>query len=471
MTQYTFPTGFFWGAAASGPQTEGDINKPHRSIWDSWFREQPERFFQQIGPQKVCETYDKFREDVALMKQTGFNSFRTSIQWSRLINDLETGEPDADAVRFYNAYFDEMISNGITPMINLYHFDMPEVLQKRYGGFESAHVTELFARFARTAFQLFGHKVKHWITFNEPIVPVEGGYLYDFHYPNKKDGKLAAQVAFNIMLAHAKAVRIFRETVPNGEIGVVLNLTPSYPRSDSDADKKAAWYADLLFNRSFLDPLVKHEFPKELCEILATHDCLPEMQAGDAHLITSSAIDFLGVNYYVPRRVKARESAYTLDYFTPEYYFENYVDPDGRFNPYRDNNEILPQAIYDIATNIRDNYGNIKWYLAEIGIAMDEESEGQPQADGVIDDTFRIRLMEEHLLQLHRAITDGSQCFGVHQWTFIDNWSWINSFKRRYGFWRLNLTTGERQIKRNALWFEKLARSNTLTISTPEGEQ
>ena len=135
-------------------------------------------------------------------------------------------------------------------------------------------------------------------------------------------------------------------------------------------------------------------------------------------LILSAEIDFLGVNYYVPRRVKAREGEYDLDYFTPEYYFENAVNPQGRFNPYRDNNEILPQAIYDIAANIRDNYGNIKWYLAEIGIAMDRQSEGEPGADGVIDDNFRIQLMEEHLVQLHRAIADGANCFGVHQWTF-----------------------------------------------------
>lgn len=157
------------------------------------------------------------------------------------------------------------------------------------------------------------------------------------------------------------------------------------------------------------------------------------------------------------------ECPYELDYFTPEYYFENYSDPEGRFNPYRDNNEIFPQAIYDIASNIRDNYDNMKWYLAEIGIAMDIQSEGPVLADGVIDDTFRIELMEEHLEQLHRAISEGANCFGVHQWTFIDNWSWINSFKRRYGFWRLDLESGERQIKRNALWFAELAASNGFT--------
>ncbi|HCQ3754932.1 TPA: glycoside hydrolase family 1 protein, partial [Escherichia coli] len=167
----------------------------------------------------------------------------------------------------------------------------------------------------------------------------------------------------------------------------------------------------------------------------------------DVEIITSSTIDFLGVNYYVPRRVQARENEYTLDYFTPEYYFENYIDPNGRFNPYRDNNEIHPEAIYDIANNIKNNYGNIKWYLSEIGIAMDLESEGEPSSDGIIDDTFRIELMEEHLIQLHRAISQGANCFGVHQWTFIDNWSWLNSFKRRYGFWRLDVETGQRIMK------------------------
>lgn len=172
------------------------------------------------------------------MKQTGFNSFRTSIQWSRLIADFETGAPDAAAVRFYNDYLDEMIESGIEPMINLYHFDMPEALQEQYGGFESAHVAELFARFARTAFELFGHKVKYWITFNEPIVPVEGGYLYDFHYPCKKDGRLAAQVAFNIMLAHAKAVGAFRELALESQIGVVLNLTPPIPAAIARRIKK-----------------------------------------------------------------------------------------------------------------------------------------------------------------------------------------------------------------------------------------
>jgi 6-phospho-beta-glucosidase len=233
-------------------------NKANESIWDLWHRESPERFYKGLGSQVVTDTYNRYKEDVQLMKQVGFNSFRTSIQWSRLIKDFETGEVCPDAVEFYNNYLDEMIANGIEPMMNLYHFDIPAQLQEKFGGFESKKVVELYVDYAVKAFKLFGNKVKYWITFNEPVVPTEGGYLYDFHYPCKKDGKLAVQVAYNTILAHAKAVHAFNQlSIEDSKIGVVLNLTPSYTRNDSEEDKKAAWYADLLFNRSFLKQLLK----------------------------------------------------------------------------------------------------------------------------------------------------------------------------------------------------------------------
>lgn len=453
-----FPENFFWGAAASGPQTEGITNKVNKSIWDIWFEKEPERFYNQISPYVVCDTYNKFKEDVKLMKEINFNSFRTSIQWSRLIKDFYTGEVDPDAVRFYNEYIDELIKNGIEPMINLYHFDMPAKLQEELGGWENKKTTELFVIFAKKAFELFGDRVKYWTTFNEPIVPVEGGYLYNFHYPCKKDMKLAVQVAYNIILAHAKAVQEYRRQKLDGKIGVILNLTPTYTRGERAEDKKAAHIADLFFNRSFLDPMVKGEFPQELIEILKEHNMLPETTEEEKNIILNSKVDYLGVNYYVPRRVKAVEK--TPEKFTePEYYFEYHVKENGRFNPYRDGNEIHPVALYDIAKNIQENYNNIPWYIGEIGIAMSLDSE-KTLPDGRIDDSFRTNLLIEHLDELHKAIQEGANCFGVHQWTFIDNWSWLNSFKRRYGFYRLDLETGERKIKEHAKWFKEVAKNN-----------
>lgn len=237
-------------------QSEGNANQINQSIWNYWFEKEPKKFCDEVGPDIVCDTYNKFKEDVALMKEINFNSFRTSIQWARLIKNLETGEVYEDAVRFYNEYINELLKNKIEPIINLYHFDMPSELQEKFGGFESKEVIELFVMFAQKAFELFGDRVKYWTTFNEPIVPVEGGYLYDFHYPNKK---LAAQVAYNIILAHAKVINLYRKMELSGKIGVILNLTLSYAKSNSKEDLKAAYMADLFFNRSFLDSMLKGE--------------------------------------------------------------------------------------------------------------------------------------------------------------------------------------------------------------------
>ncbi|MGL5384108.1 MAG: glycoside hydrolase family 1 protein [Culicoidibacterales bacterium] len=459
-----FPEGFLWGAATSGIQSEGGFDKANPSIWELWYEKQPERFYQQISCDVVCDTYHRYAEDAQLMAEIGMNSFRTSIQWGRLIKDLETGEVDQQAVEFYNNYIDALIENGVEPILGLYHFDMPAVLQETYGGFESAIVVEKFNDYAKICFELFGDRVKKWSTFNEPIVPVEGGYLYDFHYPNKQDARAAVCVAYHTILAHAKAVHSYRELGCDGEIGVVLNLTPSYT-DDQPQNKLAAYYADLFFNRSFLDPMVKGVFPKELIDILKTAQLLPVYTTAEIEIITSAKVDFLGVNYYVPRRVRARTTPYDLTYFTPELFFEYYTESEARFNPFRDNNEIKPVAIYDIAKNIQENYGNIKWYLSEIGIAMDVASEGKIQADGLIDDSFRIGLLEEHLVQLAQAINEGANCFGVHNWTFIDCWSWMNSFKRRYGFYRLDLATQERQLKKSGEWHRQLAANNGFTYN------
>lgn len=160
------------------------------------------------------------------------------------------------AVAFYNALIDSLLAQGITPFINLYHFDMPLCMQQK-GGWESRTVVEAYANYAKTCFTLFGDRVTHWFTFNEPIVPVEAGYLNDLHYPCVVDFKRAVVVAYHSVLAHAKAVSHFRAQGNEGTIGIILNLSPTYPRSTSQEDLLAANYADLLLNKSFLDPVTK----------------------------------------------------------------------------------------------------------------------------------------------------------------------------------------------------------------------
>lgn len=454
--KYEFPKGFWWGTATSGPQSEGsaDVDGKSKTIWDHWFEVQPERFHNGVGPEDTSTFYANYKDDIKLLKETGHNSFRTSIQWARLIPN-GVGEVNSKAVEFYNNVIDELLKEGIMPIINLFHFDMPMCMQE-IGGWESREVVDAYVNYAKTCFELFGDRVKYWTTFNEPIVPVEGGYLYDFHYPNIIDGKRAAQVGFNTMLASAKAIEAYKNLGQDGKIGIVLNLTPSYPRSTENAeDVKAAHIADLFFNRSFLDPSVKGEFPSDLVELLKENAVLPTYEAQDLEIIKNNTIDFLGVNYYQPRRIKAKETEVNKDVFMPDWFFDNYEMPGRKMNPYR-GWEIYEKGIYDICINLKDNYGNIEFYISENGMGVEGE-EQYINAEGVIEDDYRIEFIKDHLAWLNKGIQEGANCKGYHLWTFIDCWSWSNSYKNRYGLIALDLATQKRTIKKSGKWFKELS--------------
>lgn len=465
MTTYQFPQGFWWGSAASGLQTEGTVqgDGKGKNIWDHWYEIAPEKFFNGVGPEKTSQVYTKYKEDVQLMKATGHNSFRTSIQWSRLFPE-GTGEVNQIAVDFYNDYINELFAHGIEPFINLYHFDMPMPLQEK-GGWLDRGTVDAYVHYAETCFRLFGDRVKHWFTHNEPIVPVEMGYLYQQHYPAEINLKHAIQVGFNEALSNALAVKAYRESGLTGEIGIILNLTPSYPRDENNpADVKASVIADAFFNRSFLDPAVKGEFPTELVEICRELDMLPEYQEEDLTTIKENTVDILGVNYYQPRRVKAKETA--VDHSNgpmPEDYFDYYDWPEKRINPYR-GWEIYEKGIYDILINLRDNYGNIRCYISENGMGVEDEQRFL-NADGTIEDDYRIEFVTEHLKYVHQAIQEGANCLGYHMWTCMDNWSWLNAYKNRYGFISVDLAKdGKRTIKKSGHWFKTVSAENGFTI-------
>lgn len=457
MVHYDFPPEFLWGAASSATQSEGTIagDEKAENIWDYWFKTNPEKFYHGVGPSITSDFYQQFEEDIQRMKDINFNSFRTSISWSRLLPDGEHVNPEA--VTFYNHVIDRLIDANIKPIINLFHFDMPMHLQEK-GGWENPDIIKAFSYYAEQAFKLFGDRVMMWTTFNEPIVPVEMGYLNTYHYPAVIDMKRAVVVAYHSMLSSAKAIETYRELKLDGEIGIILNLTPSYPKSESEADIKAAHLADLFYNRSFLDPSVLGEYPEELVQLIDEHALLPERIANDAELLASNTVDFLGVNYYQPRRVKAKETTDQLEHITPESFFDYYEDPNRRINPHR-GWEIYEKGMYDIAMNIKQNYHNIPWYISENGMGVSGE-ERFINDDGMIEDDYRIEFYEEHLKWLHLAMQEGANCFGFHTWTFIDNWSWLNAYKNRYGFYRLNLEDQTRHMKKSGLWFKELVKRN-----------
>lgn len=455
-----FPDNFMWGAATSGPQSEGTFHKQHESVFDYHFHTQPEDFWHYIGPDVASNFYNDYENDIKLMKQAGINYLRTSIQWTRLIKDLETGEIDPEGAKFYRQVFETMIANGVTPMVNLHHFDMPVELQHQYGGWQSKHVVELYVKFATKAFELYGDIINDWFTFNEPKVVVDGQYLYKWHYPNIVDGKKAVQVAYNLNLASAKAIAAFRKVNknPNARIGNILNLTPAYSASDAKADQAAAHFAELWSNTMFLEPAIKGTFPSELIEIFTKDGVMFEYTSEEFSILKENTIDFLGINYYHPFRVKAPDvSSDSLQDWMPDIYFDNYQLPGRRMNVDK-GWEIYPEALYDIAIKMRDDYPDMPWFVSENGMGVEREE--RFLKEGIVQDDYRIKFISDHLTELAKGINAGSNCSGYFVWTGIDCWSWLNSYKNRYGLIRDDLTSQTKTLKKSGHWYKQLSETN-----------
>ncbi|HAI27241.1 MAG TPA: 6-phospho-beta-glucosidase, partial [Lactococcus lactis] len=339
-------------------------------------------------------------------------------------------------------------------------------LLKTYGGWESRHVVDLYAGFAAKCFAEFSDRVSDWFTFNEPMVVVECAYLLGFHYPDIVDGKKAVQVAYHLQLASSLAIEQYRKINknPEGRIGIILNLTPSYPATEKIEDLKAAEMADLWQNRLFLDASIKGEFPEKLVSLLKEENVLWQSEAEDLKRIRDNKINILGVNYYHPSRVQ--EPEYSSDSLAqdwrPDKYYASFNKRGVRMNADR-GWEIHPQTIYEIAKRIQEDYGNIPWFISENGMGVENE-ERFKNADGQIQDDYRIIFTTEHLFWLHKAIQEGSNCFGYHVWTPIDCWSWRNSYKNRYGLISLNIHTQVKTLKKSAYWYKNLTDSSLLQV-------
>ncbi|MGM0125553.1 beta-glucosidase [Enterococcus sp. AZ194] len=455
----SFPENFWWGSAWSAEQAEGrgETGKAE-TVWERWYAEQPYRFYNRIDSSITTDHIHRYKEDVKLMKETGHNSFRVSISWARMFPEDGVGAVNPKAIAFYRDLFTEMNKAGIKVFANLYHFDMPAKLQDK-GGWESREVVNAYVHFADTCFKEFGDLVFHWFTFNEPLGPILGSYLEDFHYPNLIDFKRGAQAAFFTILAHAKAIEAFKTHGLESKIGVILNLSPTFPRSQNPADVKAAEIADLFYTRSFLDPMVKGTFPSVLIDLLKTYDQLPDYCEEDLQTIHEHTAQILGLNYYEPRRVKARSCAVNPDSpFLPEWFFENHIMPGRRMNEYR-GWEIYERGIYDLCMDIKENYGNIEAFISENGMGVANEERFMDETGQVIDD-YRIEYIKDHLAYLWKAIEEGCNIKGYHLWTFIDCWSWINSYKNRYGLVSLDLPTQRRTIKKSGEFYKKLSDEN-----------
>lgn len=474
MMKYTFPEDFFFGSATSALQIEGAAFEDGKGLtsFDVWFSKEPERFFGGEGNLVGVDFYHRYPEYIEIMPQIGHNSFRFSIAWTRLFPDVY-GEINQKAVDYYNDVIDRLLQKGIEPFVCLFHFDMPAQMQE-IGGFESREVLACYAKYAQVCFRLFGDRVKYWFTFNEPIVPIEGSYLYGFHYPQILDFKRGIQAAYYTSVASAMAIAKMKELKEAGEvsqaceIGVILSMSPAYPKDpDSLADQQAAALCELFFNKSFLDPAVKGEFPQALIHVLKAYDLLPTTTPEERKLIRENTIDFLGFNYYFPRRVQAKKGATPQHITRPEDLYDTFDNPHKEFNPDR-GWEIFPRGIYDMLIQLRDDYGNIKVYISENGMGRHRGDDDDRDEAGEIHDQVRIDFIRRHLIEIARARSEGSRVCGYHMWSLMDNWSMSNAYKNRYGFIYVDRENDmQLTCKKSAFWFHQLAQ--TREISDTDG--
>jgi 6-phospho-beta-glucosidase len=471
-----FPENFILGAAGSAWQLEGwgGKDKNSRHYMDGWYMATPELWHDGVGPTIAADFYHRYKEDAKLMKEVGLNAFRTSIDWSRLIKNYETGEVDEKAVEYYNNVIDEIKSNGVEPMLCLEHYELPMELFNKHGGWGSKHVIDCYVKYAEKAFELFGHKVKYWFTFNEPIVVQTRVYLDAIRWPFEQNTKLWMQWNYNKILATAKVVELYNKNqygkAIGGKIGVILNPEVTYPRSSAAHDVKAAEMYDLYFNRIYMDPHLKGEFPEELMKDLKKHDCIFDYTEEELEIIKNNTVKFVGMNLYYPHRIKARNNAWNPDVpFHPSYHYDLFDLPGKKMNPYR-GWEIYPKIIYDMGMRLKNEYDNVEWIVAESGMGVQNEKQYKNE-EGIIQDDYRIEYISEHLYWTLKAIEDGSNCSGYMLWAFMDNVSPQNSFKNRYGLVGLDLENNRsRSIKKSGYWYKELQEKRALEIELKEYE-
>lgn len=487
-----FPKQFLWGAASAAYQIEGAYAEDGKgpSIWDE-FSKIPNKTVQGTNGDVAVDHYHRYKEDVQLMADMGMKAYRFSVAWSRIIPDGE-GEVNEAGIQFYADLIDELILHNIEPVLTLYHWDLPLALQEKYGGWESRKLVGFFKKYCEVLYDRFGEKVKYWVTFNEQNVFTAMGYRWESHPPNTSDVKRMFEANHFINLANAEAIRSFKERVPNGLIGPSFGYGPMYPLTANPADVLAAENGDDFNNSWWLDVYCKGKYPvftfKQLEKLGVAPTVLPEDEA----LLQSAKPDFLGINYY--HGGTAREN--TIDNKENAAHTENKsfsaTDPylmqpkeeqsqspeipmfQSVSNPYLKKTdwgwEIDPVGFRVALRKVYARY-DLPIFITENGLgAIDELTE-----ERTIEDDYRIDYLKEHILEMQKAITDGVPIIGYCAWSFTDLLSWLNGYKKRYGFVYVDRDNEdekelERIPKKSFYWYKDLIQTNGKNLTEKYSE-
>ncbi|MYL32052.1 beta-glucosidase [Pontibacillus yanchengensis] len=447
MTTIEFPQNLKWGAATAAYQIEGAANKDGRapSIWDT-FSHTPGNVKNGDNGDDACDSYHRYQEDVQYLKELGVDVYRFSISWPRVMPGA-TGDLNPEGVSYYRNLIQELVDNGIEPIITLYHWDLPQSLQD-HGGWENRRTVDAFQEYASAMFREFGDVVKKWITINEPWCASFLSNYLGVHAPGKQDLQAAIDVAHHLLLAHGKSVQAFRDIVPDGEIGYAPNVDWLEPYSQDQEDKDACEREMQWKVQWFMDPVFKGEYPQLLQDIFAKHNGHVKLEEGDMDII-SQPIDFMGINYYsghVARHKKGNGM------FEVEPIWVDYDKTDIGWPVYAD-------GFYNVLTHLQQLYGDIPIYITENGACYNHEVK-----DGIVNDQERIDYLKQHLTALHRAIKSGVPIKGYILWSLLDNFEWAEGYSKRFGIIHVNYRTFERTKKESFYWYKQTVHNNWFEI-------
>ncbi|HUI90045.1 MAG TPA: GH1 family beta-glucosidase [Anaerolineales bacterium] len=448
MTQLKFPKNFVWGAATSAYQIEGAWNADGKgvSIWDT-FSHKPGKVANNENGDVAVDHYRRYKDDVKLMAELGLRAYRFSIAWTRILPD-GTGRVNGKGLAFYDRLVDELLKHSIEPYACLFHYDLPQALQDK-GGWPNRETAFAFAEYAGIVSEHLTDRVKVIFTHNEPWVTAILGYFLGDHAPGFKDPPAGIKALHHLMLSHGLAYEAIQASAKQPvQIGITLNLNPMHPASESRKDHDAAQRVDALVNRSVLDPLLKGTSPIQESAWLKFLSGSP-IKAGDLEKIKH--IDVLGVNYY-SRSVLKHDARFPLVSAAQTY-------PEG--NEYSAMWEIYPAGMYEILMRIWKDYRPAcELMVTENGVPVPDGLD----FDGHVRDERRIRYLQNHIAQVHRAIQDGVPIKGFFHWSLMDNFEWALGYGPRFGLVYVDYKTLKRTVKDSGRWFSRVIQDNGIQI-------
>ncbi len=447
-----FPDGFIWGASTSAYQIEGATTEDGRgpSIWDTFARMPGATFHGDTGD-IACDHYHRLESDLDLMAQLGVKAYRFSIAWPRVQPDGRTLNPIG--LDFYDRLVDGLLARGVTPVVTLYHWDLPQALQDK-GGWNNRATADRFADYTWTVVRRLGDRVERWITLNEPWVSAFVGHLEGRHAPGLKNEAAALGAAHHLLLAHARGLERIREAAPKAKAGITLNLSHVLPATETDADVAAAARVDLFENRIFLSPLFRGRYPQDADEFWAGVTDFAFVRDEDLAAI-SRPMDFLGVNFYEQHRVVADpghawgpsnivRGARKLPATPPI--------TEGKV-------AIRPDALYSVLTRVTNEWTKLPLWITENGIALHD----YVGPDGCCNDPERIDYFAAHFRAAARAIDEGVPLEAYIVWSLLDNFEWADGYRLRFGLIHVDYATQARLLKASAHWFAGVIAKNTIS--------